>query len=486
MKLLSTLCFFLGLILHTLPGQSLEQKIPSDKLKMDLQILKKNLETVHAGLYNYHSEAEWDVIFKNLESNITSDLNSMDFYARVGKLIELIGDVHTEIEPPEIFYDSLNQVWPVFPISVQWVNEKLYTLWDFSEEHSIPVGSEILSINKLSSKEIFESIRSYVPRDGYNLTSPSHSLSGIFGQFRNYYAALYGRPSIFELELKLGDGQLQSRTIKARPYQAIFDQFEAQRSLIPKSKKDRDLTFELKGNTGILSVQSFHPGQIKENGQQFKAFFKQAFKQLQEANANRLILDLRGNGGGHESVFIELFRYLTDQPFQVYKRLYTITNKIPNPAYYLEQRAIKMVEKELMKTTIHEEDLFLLKPEIGTKVIKPKPNPFKGDLIVLIDGKSSSAAGDFTGLLKANSKAVFVGEEAGGNPYINTAGTSFTLVLPNSGLQIIIPTLAYEIKLEGVNKGRGMLPDYPISPSISDIIQNKDVVLEFALSLKGN
>ena len=161
----------------------------------------------------------------------------------------------------------------------------------------------------------------------------------------------------------------------------------------------------------------------------------------------------------------------------------TITNKVPNPELYLEENEIADLEKWANKKLTKKGNIFLITDEIGVQISQPKKITFKGELIILIDGKSSSAAGDFSGLVKAFDRATFVGEETGGNPHTNTAGDRFTLVLPNSGLQIIIPTLLYKIETDELNNGYGIRPDYPVELKIDDILSGKDKIMEFALTL---
>lgn len=462
-------------------GQNLEQKVALNYLIEDFEILEHNLKAIHAGLYNYKSPVQFEEIFATYKIQLTEDLTPLEFYKNIGTLSESIADVHTEIEPPESFYDALKSDWLVFPLSVSWINEKLYVLDDFSDENANTLGQEIISINGLSANEVFRNIRKYVSRDGKNLTSPNSTLSGVLGQFRIYYASLYGNPDKFDLELSDAEGKTQEISIKALKIKSIYSKYEQREVGKLKENANPKLAFELKENVAILTVRSFHPGQIKNKGQNFKKFFKQSFKSIEKSGAKRMIIDIRGNGGGHEVVFAELFSYLTDQAFTPYRQLHTITDKIPNPELYLEQREIAGLEKWASKNLKKQGNIFLSMNELGTQSISPKKNTFTGELLVLIDGKSSSATGDFTGLLKASNRAKFIGEEAGGNPFVNTAGKRFTLVLPHSGLQIIIPTLLYTINYEEVNDGHGVMPDYPIQLEIKDVLEKKDKVMEFAM-----
>ncbi len=471
----------------TTSGQENHQKIPLGSLLKDFTILKFNLKNVHAGLYNYYSEKEFDSIFDTFESTLKDDLMPLEFYQKIGPLIKAIGDAHTEIEPPESFYDALNKEWPVFPISIKWLNNKLYVIKDFSNENLTLPGDEIVSINGVPSQEVFRNIRKYVPRDGKNLTGPNHTLSGIFGQFRNYYASLYGTPDTFRLQIIKRNGNAETITVAGLKYRAIFDKYDKESTNLKSKAAQKPLQFKIEDNIALLKVKSFHPGQIKEARQNFKKFFRRAFKQIARSETKKMIIDIRGNGGGHESVCIELFSYLTDTPFRAYRQLNTITNKIPDPECYVEQDEIAYLEQWANKKLTRKGNLFLVTDEIGVQYSTPQKPTFRGELLILIDGKTASAAGDFSGLVKkTRNSAVFIGEETGGNPYVNTAGTRLTLLLPNSGLQIIIPTLLYTIEKKTANNGHGILPDYPINLHIDDVLSKNDKVLEFARMLLRN
>ncbi|MEO0571498.1 MAG: S41 family peptidase [Bacteroidota bacterium] len=464
-----------------LMGQKLHDKIPFAHLLKDLELLERNLRKVHPGLHTYHSPRSMDSIFKKYRSMISRDMTSMEFYQKVGTLINLIGDAHTEIEPNEAFYDSLNTRWKVFPLSTVWLDKRLFVIEDFSDEKLSLKGKEIVAINGVSSNEIFRHIRQYVPRDGYNLTSPNHTLSGIFGQFRNYYASIYGHPESFNVVVRDNGKNEKNISVRGLKYRRIFDKYDNANT--PKKPSQEPLQFTIQEGVGILKVRSFHPGQIREAGQNFKKFFKRTFKQIFEQGVQQLVIDIRKNGGGHESVFMELFSHLTDKPFFAYKELSTVTVSVPDKEYYLEQDEISYLERWSKKNLKKIGSKYYSLNEAGTRKVIPNKNAFSGNLMVLIDGRTSSAAGDFSGLIKSYDRATFIGEETGGNPYENNAGTRLTLVLPYSGLQIIIPTLKYVINYNKKNDGRGVYPDHKVNLTIEDLLGNRDKTLGMALKL---
>lgn len=117
--------------------------------------------------------------------------------------------------------------------------------------------------------------------------------------------------------------------------------------------------------------------------------------------------------------------------------------------------------------------------------IKPADIQFTGTVSILADGRNYSASTDFTSLASTLDNVFIVGEETGGEYRSYTSGAMFGLVLPNSKIGVKIPTWKTILAIEEQknNRGRGVIPDYPVSVSLEDFINGKDVVKEFAFKL---
>ena len=115
--------------------------------------------------------------------------------------------------------------------------------------------------------------------------------------------------------------------------------------------------------------------------------------------------------------------------------------------------------------------------------VTPSKKIFKGKIYVLMNGYSVSAAGEFIGHLKNAGRAVFIGEEAGGNPVMFTGGQTLHVDLPNTHVTGFIPLNLVEVNVKLKNTGHGGIPDYEIKPGIAEILKEKDVQMEFALRL---
>jgi C-terminal processing protease CtpA/Prc len=112
---------------------------------------------------------------------------------------------------------------------------------------------------------------------------------------------------------------------------------------------------------------------------------------------------------------------------------------------------------------------------------------FKGNIVLLTSGKTASAASEFAAITHYYRRAKIVGEETGGCYYGANGGNYLNLKLPNSGIEVRIPTIriftAVDEDYNVQPKGRGTLPDYKISPTVHDIISKRDVQLNKALLL---
>ena len=203
-------------------------------------------------------------------------------------------------------------------------------------------------------------------------------------------------------------------------------------------------SFQIPGNSGnaILKLSSFG---LRDMDAYF-VFLDSAFRQLQNAHIQHLILDLRDNQGGHPIFAAQLLSYLTDGEFIYFKRN-------PDVADF--------------------EPLYL--------PMQPNTQTFTGRLIVLVNGNCLSTTGHLISLLKFHTDALFIGEDPGSTYLCNDFSTQ--VKLPHTGLELNIPRTTFVTAVCGFSELEKFPLDYVIQPSIQDILDERDAFSSYAYEL---
>lgn len=446
-----------------------QNNLHKEQILEDLDIFQTSLRNNHPQLFLYSSRQKLDSFFIDTKAKIKGDMLPIDFYRILTPVLPIIGNNHTNIVPPKSFIESNLAEAKRFPFSLFSQNDSLYVLEDASKEYVIKEGSIINAINGMDANSIIQTFLSNITTDGNNRTQP---LYGASRGFSRYFAYYFGFPMVFDIEYVDSGGNSSKTAIKA----ITTDQIAENR----KSKKEtpsnnlNDLAFEVIDEIGVLSVKTFSPSKPKL----FKKFLGETFEEIRSKGINKLIIDLRDNMGGYPEVSNQLLTYLIKEDVSPYRLEYAITDKVYNLQYFEDDIYLKHFSRLKL---IEKEGRYNVKGAVDTK-LKPNKYNYAGKLYILMNANSSSTTGQLIGLLKTYTDALFVGEESGGNPVGIVANDILTLTLPNSNIEVKLPVIYSELNVDFDNKGRGILPDKEIKPTIEELLSGKDAVLEKTLN----
>lgn len=440
------------------------QKFPIEALQKDFKTWRTTLEKTHANLYLYNSMERMDVVFDSMYQNIKQPMTALEFYAYITPLVSVIKDGHNYVHPGDDVVEYYNKNELFFPFHVIYsTGKKLFIDMNLSSDSTVVVGTEILSINSISVEKIWNELIRRQPRDGYNETYPTWILNN---WFREYYSYVFGHPKSFEIEIKTTENKIIQKNIVALNKDIITEtrkKIYPERKMVNENLEAITLQSTDSTKTAILEIKTFSEKIKKEFNQPFKKTINEIFEQIKNNQTENLILDLRNNQGGASEYGIHLVSYLLSQPFLFTSAYYSVNKKANSTA----ENRLKKVKNSFIK------------------VQQPKKNNFKGNLFVLINGGSFSCSGMVSSCLATNKRAIFIGEETGGNKTVLTS--TFMLnkktTLPNTKIICDKPDYQTIIKDITTNDGHGTFPTYLIQPTINDIIQNNDVVLNYALEL---
>jgi C-terminal processing protease CtpA/Prc len=218
----------------------------------------------------------------------------------------------------------------------------------------------------------------------------------------------------------------------------------------------------------------------------FKKSVDAMFRQVAIDKPRVLIIDVRENGGGEDSIAAELYRHITEKPF-----------RLLSSARVKRSREVREAGKSIIRIPFRWMGLPLLVAdgrsyflgEVGTlsrpqerPILKrPRAEPFfDGPVCVLTGPHTYSAGVEFAEAAKAFGLATIVGEETGGQP--NSFGNPFTFRLPRSGLVVQLATSTGVRANGNVTDFKPVMPDIVVRTTAADIQKFFDPVLERAVN----
>jgi C-terminal processing protease CtpA/Prc len=454
------------------PGKT----FPVEALKEDLGILWDMLEEGHGGLDRYAPTEALKKSFDEAGSALTVPLTEFDFYTRLLPLVAEIKDGHTRLtlSPEGVEYLDAQPVF--FPFGLRFLKGKAYVLGNMSPESNVKEGAELLAIDGMPIMEIVSELLPLIPSDAGIRTSRLRRLE---------------HPAAFGRLLALRFGLRESRRVRFRPFRSretrevtipsitagdIIRLLPERYPAAAERRPSYELSFE--GSTAVLTIRQFgdDPGKARPR---YPEFLMETFRSLEERKTPSLIIDLRGNGGGLDEYGKLLFAHVMDRPFLYYRALETKKDRYDLFRFTDESaEAAEELARPLRKNVRGSFDV-LGHPNRGLQM--PREPRFAGRVAILIDGGSFSATGETTSAFHYNRKAVFFGEECGSGYYGNTSGFMVTAALPNTRIRIRIPLVLYTMAVEGYPKDRGIVPDFPVTPTIEDLLAGRDPAKDRAL-----
>lgn len=466
--LLLTLCLTLTLCSKLTDINAQEKRI--DSLKTDFTIFIKLLKNNYPSLYRYNGQPKMDAILDSTYNSIQSNTTDFEFYRLLKKTLSTIKDGHLYCSLPPALQKYREEKARFFPLKLYFTDNKTYLKNPINSE--ILIGSEILSINNQPIGAIRQEVMQYIVSDGDIQTKKLKILNDFF---YFYYYLSYGEQPLYTIKIKTPDGAIKQIKTTGNPEKELTgDENE--------TNPIKHLQLAIKDhNTAILTIKTFEKAQLETTGENLPEFLKKSFAILHQKGIKKLLIDLRGNGGGRDTYGPLLYSYLTQQPFQYYKSLTTATANLPYEQFKSDISSYNNLNKEmLLKTSPHN---YQLKNTAHPNLehIYPQLNNYTGKIWLLIDGLSFSTTAEFCATVSSNNRGKFIGEETGGTYEGNTSGVQIESTLPHSKIQISFGTVKYDMSVKPAKEpARGIIPQYKIRQDISG---KTDSQLNYALKL---
>jgi hypothetical protein len=427
-----TFCSFL----KNEPGQlKCHKAFTSDQLKADFLLLTTKLQDVHPDLYRVTPKRLIDKRTSDIQNSIKSRKTYLEFLKLIAPLFTDIGDIGTQWGHSPDYIKFRNENIPIFPLQIKVQDDRFYIRNNYSADESITPETEIIKINGETPADYLKKNYSLLPTDGKIKSIQQRWLETYFPQ---HHSNFWAQPDSFKLELKDIAGNIFTKNIRALLKKDIQAKRSSSNAFIPATQ------FYISDNIGVLSIPSFKDAKLE-------TFVDSCFTVMQNQKVKSLILNLKCEGSGNLYFGAILYSYLKQSPSKYAEQIHIKGDSAFNYAdLAISYESIKKLSESL------------------TSVTPPKNNSFNGNLYVITDGWTINSKGFFCAKIQQRPNTFFVGEECGASTFgINEFPISLTL--PNTGLQIYIPTVQIEVnKTKNHSSLTGVHVDYPFKDPDND------------------
>ena len=391
----------------------------------DARFMVAAVDSVHPRPYRYFKRAQWDSAAADLESRLPG-LRADQAVAGFSRLLGMLRDGHSRLDQlqlPNHGRPALQPLsWPGFdteyPVDFEVFADGLWVV-GATAAHANLTGAHVIALDGKPIADVVAALSPLIPSD-----NPMWTLRVLPSYLRcpGYLAAagLSTDPSApLMLTLARNKGGRRNLTIPAERPDSSASWLAADRDVSTPLPLTRALPYpfafaDLNDSTVFARIQAI----VSEPGHEgLPAFVTRLFAHMDSLGSPRLVLDLRGNGGGNG---------------------------------YLNQSLIHAI---------------LRRPALD------RP----GRLFAIIDRGTFSAATQLTADLERETHAVFVGEPTGAAP--DSPGDPAHVTLPASGLVVRISTVLWNGS-DPRDPRAFIAPDVQVAATFADWLAHRDRALE--------
>lgn len=418
------------------------------EVEQDLNFAFNKLISIHPLFLDKNELITIQKQFLEIEKSIKDSMTQNEVYLLLTPVFASLNDGHTGvIVPTDQRLEYTKAGGKSFPFFVDIVEDSIYVSFYCGKDTSLFQNREqILEINGINATDMVHNMEPIISGE-----SSAIKQKEIANQFRFLIWMLYGFEDNYELTIRDSSNKIKEIVIPG----VTSTEFMQNIKRMPKTNQDYySLYINQSKETAILKIKSF--GDLDG----FCVFADSAFLKLKENKIKNLIIDIRDNGGGRSIVVDSLMNYLTYKSYAQYKKIETRIS--PDLKEYYEERYPNRLD---WINSYDIDDFVVLDYQMEQPQIKDIR--FEGNLFLLTNASTYSAASTFAGVFKNLKLGKIIGEETGGK--ISYFGDFWFLSAPNSKIKFYVSPKRF-IQYGGEEYDKGVIPDYIITDKGDSII----------------
>lgn len=388
----------------------------------DLRHLQNTVHEKYSNLFYNISESDWDKVVEDFYKQIPG-MNKTEILAGFIKLMALFHIGHTQMNTFGLHGSSGNLQLHRFPFQLYWFSDGIYIL-RADKKYEQAVGGKITHIGKTNIEDAVEAVRplvSYENEQGFKSNSVFYLA---IPELLKTQGIAKNTDEISVSYLK--NGKTETTIFKADSNNNIFSMTGLETPAgWSVAQKVGDLPLWQKEPTAFRYMQYLpdtktlyvrHSVTMDDGDKTIAGFFKTMVDFIDNNNVQKLILDIRMNGGGNNN----------------------------------------------------------LNKAIVTSIIEARKINEHGKFFCIIGRRTFSAAQNLVNELEKYTEVIFAGEPTSEN--VNFYGDTKTEILPATGLEANLSWMWWQ-NLAATDKRKATLPKLSVDMSFTDYYNNDDPVI---------
>ncbi len=424
--------------------------ISTDKANEDINQMIKTFEEVHYNPYFNISKEEFYQKKEQLLNDWKEDSIPLKKFMVVGmKLSALMSGGHSAMDwqNPKIIAELTLHNY--IPFTGKMVDDNRFVVTK-SNLSKIKKGTFVTSINGINIADLYKECMSYV--------------GGIYA-FKNVYCE-----ALFPLYLFFNDELKAPYSIKMNSSNDVIKtaglSIGELMAFVNSDQAVVDYSFEiLEDKIGLISYNKCN------DYEKFKVFLKTTFEKLKQENIDKLIIDIRENGGGNSELNDLLLAYITKKPYQQSSGRYWKVSELAKKIYSENEIYRSLFGEKFLTQYMNTSNQEVIE-DFDNELLFPTtpPNYFQGKSCILIGPATFSSANFLADAVKTYKITTLIGSPTG--EYTNDFGEQLKFILKNSGSTVYVSS-TYDIGANG---------NYSILEPVYPDIEIKTDALKYAVS----